>query len=327
MTIKFYINYLKKTHVMLKQLAKENEGGICLIFSLWSDYIWVALRHGCLIRQYVYGDFWRLRGFDRKRALTYRRICKIFRICNNPDYIHILESKRDFNRFYSQFVKRDWLYISDAGYDEFRCFMLRHDAVIIKPLELCEGEGIFRVDNVKTDKDIQALYDKLKGGKYILEECIVQHEALNFGGRSVNTIKIDTLLKKDGSVFVFKPALRVGVGDAVVDNYGSGGCVYDVDLDHGIVMCPSFSKDNVKHIVHPGSSIQMVGYKIPNWDKVIACVTEAAKMLPQCRFIGWDVAITSNGVDLIEGNHNLDYELMEFQGIHRGWWHKLKKFF
>lgn len=47
-------------------------------------------------------------------------------------------------------------------------------------------------------------------------------------------------------------------------------------------------------------------------------------MLPQCRFIGWDIAITDNGIELIEGNHNPDYELIEFFGT-RGWYAKIKE--
>ena len=326
MNLKFYFDYLGKCNQMLKELVQEKGGSTGLRIYFWIDYLWAAMRHGCLIRHYVYGDFYKMSSFERKRSLTYPRICKIFKKCNDPKYIHLLESKRDFNLHFSKFVKRDWLYNREASYDEFREFVFGHDSIIVKPLELCEGHGIFRVDNVRTEAAVKELYNRLNDAPYMLEECIVPDKGMEFGNKSVNTLKIDTLLKKDGEVFVFKPALRVGVGDAVVDNYGSGGCVYDVDLELGIVMCPSFSKDNKQHRKHPGTDITMIGYQIPHWQEVINSVTEAAKMLPQCRFIGWDVAITPDGIDLIEGNHNLDYELMEFQGIHRGWWHELNKY-
>ena len=48
----------------------------------------------------------------------------------------------------------------------------------------------------------------------------------------------------------------------------------------------------------------MVGYRLPNWDIAIEAVTKAAEKIPQCKFIGWDVAFTQKGVELIEGNHN-----------------------
>ncbi|MEE0454812.1 MAG: sugar-transfer associated ATP-grasp domain-containing protein [Sodaliphilus sp.] len=49
-----------------------------------------------------------------------------------------------------------------------------------------------------------------------------------------------------------------------------------------------------------------------NQDSTVSC--DAAEHIPQIGFIGWDVAITQNGVELIEGNHNPDYELLEYLG-------------
>lgn len=68
----------------------------------------------------------------------------------------------------------------------------------------------------------------------------------------------------------------------------------------------------------------MLGYQIPNWDKVIEGSKRAAEHLPQIGFIGWDVAITENGIQLIEGNHNPDYELLEFFGSN-GYYEKINK--
>ena len=110
----------------------------------------------------------------------------------------------------------------------------------------------------------------------------------------------------------------------LVDNYCAGGCCYEVDLELGVLITPSLSKDHIQHKIHPGTNKIVYGYQIPNWDKVIVDITNAAKMLPQCRFIGWDIAITDNGIELIEGNHNPDYELIEFFGT-RGWYAKTRE--
>lgn len=69
----------------------------------------------------------------------------------------------------------------------------------------------------------------------------------------------------------------------------------------------------------------MLGRKIPHWDEVVAISKRAAECLPEIRFIGWDVAIGEDGVQLIEGNHNPDYELMEFFGS-RGYYEIIKKY-
>lgn len=58
----------------------------------------------------------------------------------------------------------------------------------------------------------------------------------------------------------------------------------------------------------------MIGRRIPNWNKVIELAKQSAKKLPQVRFIGWDIAVLKNDVELVEGNHNPDLELLEFIG-------------
>ena len=67
----------------------------------------------------------------------------------------------------------------------------------------------------------------------------------------------------------------------------------------------------------------MLGYPISNWNKVVEVCERASELLPQVRFIGWDVAVTSDSVELIEGNQNPDYELLELIGS-RGYYNKIK---
>lgn len=58
----------------------------------------------------------------------------------------------------------------------------------------------------------------------------------------------------------------------------------------------------------------MLGFQIPNWEHAINVVKTAAEKIPQCRFIGWDVAFTEKGVELIEGNHNPGIFTLESTG-------------
>jgi hypothetical protein len=67
----------------------------------------------------------------------------------------------------------------------------------------------------------------------------------------------------------------------------------------------------------------MPGYKIPLWSEVLDTINRACHNIPECRFIGWDVAIISDGVQLIEGNHNPGNVSIEYFG-EIGWYDKLK---
>ena len=63
----------------------------------------------------------------------------------------------------------------------------------------------------------------------------------------------------------------------------------------------------------------MLGYQIPEWKEVLSVIRKAHQLIPQCRFISWDIAITENGVELIEGNHDGDYDMLEFVGRGMMW--------
>ena len=102
-----------------------------------------------------------------------------------------------------------------------------------------------------------------------------------------------------------------------------GGSIYEVDVKTGYVISYGKSKAGDLHIIHPQTNIVMLGYKIPHWNQVIEISEKAAEHLPQVGIIGWDVAISENCVQLIEGNHNPDYELYEYIGS-TGYYEKFK---
>ena len=320
--MKNYLSYIKKTCHWLNQLAKDENLNVVWVY--W-DYAWAILKHRCLIRQYVIGEFWRLSNPERKKRLTYSRIVKLFDKLNNLDYIHLLNEKSDFNSYFSSFVKREWIHSTHVSLEEFVSFVMKHDAVIIKPIDGVEGGGIRKFVLSKNPKtNLNDLYEQLKKENVLIEQIILQHPRMVFGNTSVNTIRTHTILDRNGKAHVIKAILRAGVGDSVVDNYAQGGSIYEVDIKTGLVCTHGQSKSNSQSYIHPGTDIVMLGYRIPNWDKVIKISERAAELLPQVRFIGWDVAITANDVELIEGNHNPDYELLEFMGSN-GYYYKIQK--
>ena len=168
-------------------------------------------------------------------------------------------------------------------------------------------------------------YNEYKKEDVLLEELIDQHPRMFFNNGSVNTVRIMSILDVHGNCHILKTILRAGVGNCVVDNYAAGGCIYAVDKESGIVESRGKSQKGVENIIHPNSDIIMLGYRLPNWDKLQTMISDAHKSIPQCRYIGWDVAITKDGVELVEGNHKPDYEFLEFLGETQ-WWSTIKKY-
>ena len=119
---------------------------------------------------------------------------------------------------------------------------------------------------------------------------------------SINTIRAYTLVKNNGETQILGIMLRVGRKGSHVDNWGSGGVGYDFDIETGV--CVGFGRDkkNNPYIFHPDSNVQMVGFQLPNFEQLKKLIVELTHKVPQARFVGWDIAITPNGYELVEMN-------------------------
>lgn len=308
--IKRIVNYLIQCDNLLSELSQKQH--ISKSF-LWLDSAWALFRHGCLIKQYSYGDFYKVARPLMSGVITQRRLERIIRDYNNSTYIHLLRNKNEFNELFKQWIKREWLWSNVMSETEFKIFVNKHQSLFVKPLDDQEGHGI-RILKIVNEKDIHQIYTELKDKNVLIEETIVQHPKMSFGNSAVNTVRIITCLDTENEVHFLRAALRVGVGDSIVDNFSAGGVLYDIDIQSGRIDNQGICHDGSKYIFHPGTNICMLGYQIPNWKQVLESVCSAAKMIPQCRFIGWDVAITLDGVELIEGNHNPGLFTMESVG-------------
>mgnify|MGYP004492367409 CR=1 FL=1 len=145
----------------------------------------------------------------------------------------------------------------------------------------------------------------------ILEEIVVQHpDMAKLCPTSVNTCRIATLLgdKKQGIVYAF---LRIGNGK-VMDNVDCGGMAARIDLESGKLLTVGADKQGNTYEKHPMTGTPIVGFTIPYWEEAKAMCLEAAQVVPQMRFVAWDVAITPNGPTFIEGNSFPSHAVPQF---------------
>lgn len=307
-----FLHGWKKYSDQLKQLSKRES----IPYSwLVIDCVLAKVLYGCVINQYVLGKMYKRKWFERRRMLTYRRWNHIIGKYNNPDYIHFLKNKKDFNNYFYQFVGREWRYTQDLEFEDFKDFVVRHQRIIIKPVDGWEGDGVRLLDISTQRLPLEKLFEDITSKPCMIEECIHQNKDMVFGGHSVNTIRAYTIYDKiEKRVVLLKTVVRVGVGESIVDNSHSGGCAYEVDRNLGIIISESYQADGGVNIIHPQTDICMLGQKIPHWDKVQRICIQAAEMLPEVPYIGWDVAIRDDGPILIEGNHDPDLDMVEFVG-------------
>ena len=118
---------------------------------------------------------------------------------------------------------------------------------------------------------------------------------------SLNTVRICTLKLKD-RVVVFRPVLRMGRGNSVVDNAAQGGIIVAVDAATGICLEKGVDESGNRYLRHNDTNVVLPGFQIPKWDEAVAMVTELAHVVEGNKYIGWDMALTDNGWVMVEGN-------------------------
>ena len=286
------------------------------------DFLYSVVRYGVGPKQYSEGAFYELRSFDRRKTYTRQRRDKLCRQFNSKDYLHILRNKNEFNQFFKDYIKRDWVWCKTASAEQIEDFLNRNKRILVKPGSSTKGEGVHELE--KEGVEVREIVNSLIGTNTILEELLVQHPQMCFANKSVNTLRINTVLDAKGDAHVIRVSFRCGIGESIVDNYSAGGVLYPVNSLYGRIEGPGRTRSlGQKVFVHPGTDSFMLGREIVFFREALEMVKNAAKSIPQVRFIGWDVAILENGPALIEGNTRPGENLIESKGSEKGLYRKI----
>ncbi len=152
---------------------------------------------------------------------------------------------------------------------------------------------------------------------------------------SINSVRIITFLCTDGSVEFLGAMLRTSSSKLAIDNFSMGGIVIGIDMSTGklkkegfinffcfkkcIQMIQSSEYQTVKknlesmrkrNLVKPGRILErhpitktkFYNFQIPYWDDIKEMTVKAQKIFDHSKSIGWDIAISSEGPIIIEGN-------------------------
>ncbi|GEN30139.1 hypothetical protein CQU01_03770 [Cerasibacillus quisquiliarum] len=271
------------------------------------------LIYGSGINDYFQYQFYKRKHIDRKTFIVHRKRMRIVKTFNDVNDRKIFDSKPEFNKKYSSYIQRDWLDISNSTFEEFENFVSKHNKFIVKPVAGSHGKGIRIIDVDGTKENITNLYKDLQRDNPIIEELIVQHNELSeFNPTSVNTLRVVTLLCNDGKARVMTANLRVGNGEKYADNFHHNGIAALLDVNSGIVVTSGIDMNFNRYYVHPVTGKQIIGFKIPYWEKVIQTCKEAAHVTPSVGYVGWDVAIGKDGqIMIIEGNAAADPDISQ----------------
>ena len=274
------------------------------------DSLYSVLKYRISIIEYFQFEFF-LKSTDQRSTYIGTPLLEEYQLKMNPkSERHYLHNKLEFLKVYAPFIKHRHAALDDllANNEAAAKVLLNKSGKIV--LKSIFGEGGNRIEIISAeDQDAQSMIKRLAAsGNDFVEEFVVQHrDLMRLAPSGLNTLRIVTQLNSNDEVEILGATLRISVA-STVDNWHKGNIAAPVDLSAGIVEGPGFYMDITKHdeYIHPITGVEIVGFKIPFWQESAQLAKNAASSNKKNRSIGWDIAITDDGPDLIEGNHNWD---------------------
>lgn len=197
------------------------------------------------------------------------------------------------------------------------------------------GNGIFalKVQDSKVYIDgkpssMDKLIDVLLSANYLVQKRIYQHSKMNtLCDSTINSIRLQTVMTKDGEVVPFGAGLRIGRKGSAVDNWAKGGVFVGIDMENGKLMETGFLKPQYGTSVkeHPDTHVVFKDFEIPFYKEAEKKAMELHKCLYRCHSVGWDIAITEDGPMFIEGNGL--WEISLIQAAHGGLKKQIETYF
>lgn len=194
------------------------------------------------------------------------------------------------------------------------------------PLSVANGHLYCRDKEIS----IEELKNRFGNATFIIQEKLQNHPDIDkVYSKSLNTIKLITILNDDGTVVFFDSVMRFGAGDSFVDNASRGGLFVGIEKDGRLQEVgyhePGINKKNlVVHGAHPDTGIRFGGMMIPYWDELLVTAKRFHRFFYGIPSIGWDIAITPDGFVFTETGE--DWEIPPYQVTHGGLREKFYKY-
>lgn len=303
---------------------------------------WYLFRYGEILWQYnLYGldvkPFKAMKDYIGNKELLWREY-KYNVLYPKVDYTDILKDKKLFYMFLSAngfntpivyaYSEKGSIYplgwrkdypkgISTISVEDI---LNKEGWFFCKPTEGICGRGIFLLEigkeSIKINDEIKSyeeassfLESAFKDDDYVIQEVLRQHPYMaKLHQQSVNTMRIITARNKQTKEIEFVTGfLRIGGGKSQTDNMAGGGMAVGIDFETGYLKHYGyfFNNDKSERIeMHPALNVRFDTIQIPRLQEAIQTSMELHKRLSSLALIGWDVAITEDGVAFIEGNDN-----------------------
>ena len=268
------------------------------------DMVGCGMKYGAGYNDYVIFEFYNMNGRQRKTFLTRMKNKRMISELNDEKLSYIFDEKNIFDKKFAEFTGREIHDLAETDFDTFAKFVEGKEYIFAKPNIGESGKGIEKLKTADF-KDAKELYEYVKKPEKnfgVVEEVIVQHpQAAKIYPYSLNCLRIVTLVY-NGKPNILYAVFKMGNNGKFVDNLENGGLACHFDLDKGEITGQGHTSALINYDAHPATGIKFVGYKLPYMDEIKELVKKAAMVVPEHRYVGWDVCITPDGPLIVEGN-------------------------
>lgn len=202
--------------------------------------------------------------------------------------------------------------------------------IVIKPLKGINGKGVLSIgkrlpsvqpsweqlplrQSLSLDAIIEHIHSQVDGEFIVQKRLIPSSETARFSANVLQTLRIMTLWR-GGAIRLVAAAIKVGSGRSAVDNLLEGkNMIAAVNLDNGKLGAAVEIVEGkpVWHASHPITGSPIEGVCLNNMDEIKKLVVRAAECFPWFKSVGWDVALTTEGPSILEGNYWADVLLIQ----------------
>ena len=199
----------------------------------------------------------------------------------------------------------------------------------VKPVDGKGGKGIELWVRVDADRLCNATGRIIPEGELVrllaersrTRPCLIQPRIHNhpkladLSNGALATVRALTCLNEAGEPELVGAVLRMAVGgNHVVDNLHAGGIAAGIELDSGLVGRATNLGSDVRLgwlDRHPTTGAPITGRRLPFGDRIRPFAVKAHRAFADRVIVGWDIAISANGLVLVEANGAPDLDIMQ----------------
>ena len=142
---------------------------------------------------------------------------------------------------------------------------------------------------------------------YVLQRIVQNHSAIDEFCSATATVRLVVLVReKENDVRFPLAAFSIPGGGNIADAFfwRSGNACCNVDPANGELqnIITSDGPDLISNDIHPETGADIIGMKLPHWDRLLEIATQAAKLYAPVRYQSLDIALTDEGPVIIEIN-------------------------